>query len=242
MRYKIILSYNGTPFCGWQKQPNAKTIQGEIEIALNTLLQTNIDVVGCGRTDTGVHAKNYCAHFDTEKPINSSDLVYKLNKILAAEIAIHSIETAPEDFHSRFNAISRTYHYRIHQQKDAFLVNSSWLIGHELNISKMNEACKLLIGTMEFGAFCKGEPPNNNYNCKVIVARWVKTDSHIQFQITANRFLRNMVRAIVGTCLEVGTNKLSVAEFQKIIDSNSRSEAGISVPAHGLYLVDIKYP
>ncbi len=241
MRYKIIISYNGTPFCGWQKQPNAKTIQGEIEHALNTLLQTDIDLIGCGRTDTGVHAKNYCAHFNSETLINTSDLVYRLNKILASEIAIHSIKKVAEDFHSRFDAISRTYHYKIHQQKDAFLVNSSWLIAQELDIVKMNDACKFLMGTMEFGSFCKGEPPNKNYKCTVTQAKWIKSDSHIQFQITANRFLRNMVRAIVGTCLEVGTGKLSVDEFQKIIDSNSRSEAGISVPAHGLYLVDVKY-
>lgn len=242
MKYKIILSYNGTPFCGWQKQPNGETVQGKLEDALNILLQNNLEVVGCGRTDTGVHAKNYCAHFEFNQPLNTKDLVYRLNKILPGEIAVHSINEANADFHARFSAISRTYNYRIHQQKDPFLINSSWHNSHVLDLDKMNEACNLLIGTMEFGAFCKGDPPNGNYNCTVTEAHWTQSGSHIKFQITANRFLRNMVRAIVGTCLEIGTQRISIEQFKEIIKSNSRSEAGISVPAHGLYLVDIKYP
>ena len=242
MKYKIILSYNGTPFSGWQKQLNGKTVQGELENAFNILMQTNIEVVGCGRTDTGVHAKNYCAHYEIDYPINSQDLVYRLNKILPGEIAVHSIENASEDFHARFSAISRTYNYQIHQKKDPFLIHSSWHIAHELDIDKMNEACNLLIGTLEFGAFCKGDPPNGNYNCTVTEAYWMQSGPNITFKITANRFLRNMVRAIVGTCIEVGTHKISIEQFKEIINSNSRSEAGISVPAHGLYLVDIKYP
>lgn len=242
MKYKIILSYNGTPFCGWQKQPNGETVQGKLEDALKILLQNNIDVVGCGRTDTGVHAKNYFAHFELEQTLNHQDLVYRLNKILPGEIAIQAIEKVSDDFHARFSATSRSYNYLMHQQKDPFLLNLSWHISHELDIDKMNEACKMLINTMEFGAFCKGDPPNGNYNCTVTEAYWTSSGSNIMFKITANRFLRNMVRAIVGTCIEVGTHKISIDQFNEIIKSNSRSEAGISVPAHGLYLVDIKYP
>jgi len=242
LKYKIILSYNGTPFSGWQKQLNGKTVQGELENAFNILMQTNIEVVGCGRTDTGVHAKNYCAHYEIDYPINTQDLVYRLNKILPSEIAVHSIQEVSEDFHSRFSAISRTYLYLINLQKDPFLINSSWYISNNLDIDRMNEACNLLIGTMEYGAFCKGAPPNDNYHCNVVEAIWTQSGTNIQFQITANRFLRNMVRAIVGTCLEVGTHKISVDQFEEIIESNSRNEAGMSVPAHGLYLVQVKYP
>jgi tRNA pseudouridine38-40 synthase len=240
MRYAIRLAYNGTAYHGWQKQENAHTVQAELDAALTVLLRTNIETTGCGRTDTGVHARNYMAHFDvlTEIP---QELVYKINKILPQDIVVFSIIKVANTFHSRFDAVSREYAYYIRFSKDPFLQGQYWLRQNNLDYNKMNEAAHLLIGKKGFCCFCKGEPPNGNDVCDVISAKWEYNDKGAEFRILADRFLRNMVRAIVGTLIEVGNHKITLEEFQLILTQGNRSDAGNSVPAEGLFLEKVEY-
>ncbi len=241
MRFRLDLQYEGSDYCGWQIQPDAPSVESEIEKALATLLQENIDVIGCGRTDTGVHASFYTAHFDTELAIEPVTLSYKLQKILPPSIAIIAIAPANPDFHARFSALSRSYIYRIIQQKDPFKTRHAYLFPGKLDFDLMNRSCKDLLGTHEFTAFCKGQPSTDHYRCKVTVAHWISTPEGLEFHISANRFLRNMVRAIVGTQLDIGTGKMSIEQHQKIIAEGRRADAGKSVPAHGLYLSAVAY-
>ncbi|HNW67996.1 MAG TPA: tRNA pseudouridine(38-40) synthase TruA [Bacteroidales bacterium] len=241
MRYFIQLAYNGSPFFGWQIQPNLTTVQGVIENALHLLLREEISVTGCGRTDTGVHAKQFFAHFETEQNIDSQNLTDKLNNFLPKEIAIEQIFSVANDMHARFSAISRTYKYYISTSKDAFNFHFSFRIYQKLNIEKMNQAADLLLHTEDFTSFSKLHTQVNNNICHVSEARWQNENAQLVFTITADRFLRNMVRAIVGTLLEVGKGKLTPLEFQQIINQKDRGKAGTSVPAHALFLENVRY-
>ncbi len=241
MRYFIELSYKGTNYHGWQIQPDAISVQEEINKAISTILQQEIKLVGAGRTDTGVHATQMVAHFDTSS-ILSDQYVYKFNSVLPNDIIINSIEKVSENVHARFDAISRSYEYRILLKKNAFLLDTTWQLHQKkIDIDKMNTAAKLLYEYQDFESFSKVKTDVKSFNCKIMKAEWTLENQHLTFHITANRFLRNMVRAIVGTLVEVGTGKKTVEDFKKIIESKKRSEAGASVPARGLFLTEVTY-
>ncbi len=242
MRFFIKLSYNGTRFCGWQIQPHSPSIQETIEKILTTLLGEEISITGAGRTDSGVHASCYFAHFDTEKNFSIDDIKYKLNRMLPYDIAIRSIFQVPDDFHARFSATSRTYTYTITQTKNPFASETEYYFPTKLDVAKMNEACKILIGTKDFTSFSKLHTDVNNNICTITTAEWKQNDDKLVFTISANRFLRNMVRSIVGTLIEIGKGKISLQDFCVIIDSKDRQKAGQSIPACGLTLCDIVYP
>ncbi len=241
-RYFIKLAYNGSKFHGWQIQNNAITVQETLNKALSTVLRSDINVVGAGRTDTGVHASYFVAHFDLETEIADTNLIInKLNKILPKDIAIYNLWQVNNDAHSRFSAISRTYEYRIHNIKNPFLQNFSWYYRINLDIEKMNEAAELLFAYTDFSCFSKSGTQVASNNCKIMYAKWQQNGSQMVFTIKADRFLRNMVRAIVGTLIDVGLGKISKEDFKNIIESKNRSKAGFSVPACGLFLTDIEY-
>ena len=241
LRYFIELAYKGTNYHGWQYQPNAASVQETLNKALSMLLKTDIDIVGAGRTDTGVHAKQMFAHFDYETEIQTMHLVHKLNSFLPKDIVIFNIIKVADEAHARFDATKRTYEYHIHTTKDAFQDDDSWLYQNVLNLDKMNEACQLLFKYTDFECFSKTNTDVRTFNCVIFEANWKQTDKKIVFTISASRFLRNMVRAIVGTMIDIGTGKTNLTDFEKIIESKDRSEAGFSVPAHGLYLTKIEY-
>lgn len=241
-RYFIELAYNGAPFNGWQIQPDAPTIQEEIENALGKVFQQKTPVVGCGRTDSGVHASQFFAHFDSPNDIDTTELTFKLNCMLSKEIAIYEIKKVSSDLHARFTAVSRTYHYFINQVKDPYNFGKSWFMHAPLDLEKMNEACKHLIGQQDFTSFSKLHTQTKTNICTIKEAFWEKDGSGLKFTVTADRFLHNMVRAIVGTTIEVGRGKLTVDGFQDVIASKSRQKAGVSVPAHGLFLAKVIYP
>jgi tRNA pseudouridine38-40 synthase len=241
LRYFIELSYKGTNYHGWQIQPDASSVQEEITKALATILQEKILLVGAGRTDAGVHASQMFAHVDTVKKL-SNNYVHKLNAILPNDIVIKSIKEVSDDTHARFDAVSRTYEYRILLGRDPFLLETTWQLHQKnLQIEKMNEAANLLFKYEDFESFSKVKTDVNTFNCTIMKAVWTLEDKHLIFHIKANRFLRNMVRAVVGTLLEVGLGKKTVEDFRKIIESKKRSEAGLSVPAKGLFLTEVCY-
>ena len=241
MRYFIELSYKGTNYHGWQIQPDASSVQEEITKALATILQEKILLVGAGRTDAGVHASQMFAHVDTVKKL-TDDYVHKLNAILPNDIVIKSIKEVSDETHARFDAVSRTYEYRILLGRDPFLLETTWQLHQKnLQIEKMNEAANLLFKYEDFESFSKVKTDVNTFNCTIMKAVWILEDKHLIFHIKANRFLRNMVRAIVGTLIEVGLGKKTVEDFRKIIESKKRSEAGLSVPAKGLFLTEVCY-
>lgn len=271
MRYFITFSYDGTNYHGWQIQPNGISVQEVLQKALSTLLRTPIEVVGAGRTDAGVHARMMVAHFDYEGPsvIDCAQLVYKLNKILPHDIAVQKVEQVADDMHARFSATSRTYHYYIHTRKDPFRRAYSWQVYGELDFAKMNEAARVLMEYTDFTSFSKVNTDTKTNLCTVTEAHWDALDAEgrvvddkgsagevecivgsagdegpvaWRFTVTANRFLRNMVRAIVGTLVEVGRGKLSLEGFRRVIEEKNRCSAGESVPGNALFLVDIKYP
>lgn len=242
-RYFFEASYEGTDFLGWQKQTQEPTIQGSIEKEIGKLCSLKtIPITGCGRTDTGVHAKTYFFHADFEMEIDTTHFIFKLNLMLPKSISIQNIFKVEEDMHARFSAKLRTYRYFIHQEKDPFKTTSSWWITQNLDVDKMRKAAKLLKGTLDFEAFSKKHTDVNNHICSVKEALLFENKNELVFEISANRFLRNMVRAIVGTLIEIGTNKMSIDEFQRVIDSKSRQQAGASAPSTGLFLWDISYP
>jgi tRNA pseudouridine38-40 synthase len=242
MRYLLELSYKGTHYHGWQKQVNVHSVQQEIEEKLSLLLRGETEIVGCGRTDTGVHARQYFAHVDADKDISDKLFIQKLNKVLPHDIAIHAIQQINEDFHARFDADYRTYEYWIVQRPDPFLTEMAWFLYGGLNIQAMNEAADILLSHKDFECFSKVHTDVKTFLCDVTVAKWELKDGKLVFTIRANRFLRNMVRAIVGTLIEIGRNKLTLSDFKKILESKNRSEAGQSVPAHGLFLTEVHYP
>lgn len=243
-RYFIQLSYKGTNYHGWQIQPNALTIQELVMKAFSTILREKIEITGAGRTDTGVHAINYIAHFDSNHSDldQNKNLLFKINGLLPNDIVIQSINKVNPDAHARFDASSRTYNYYIHQQKDPFLLDTSYFYTQNLDIELMNRAANLLLNNNDFTSFSKLHTDVNTNNCVVKEAYWKKNDYKLVFTITADRFLRNMVRAIVGTLLDVGKRKIDINDFKQIILNKNRSDAGVSAPAHGLFLVKIEYP
>lgn len=254
MRYFVKFTYNGTPFHGSQMQPNGITVQGTMEDAFSTILRQPIFLTFAGRTDAGVHALEMYAHFDYFSPLNSKLITAKLNSLLPPEIAVYDILPVHDEAHARFAALSRTYEYRVTDHKNPFNIHFMTCVAPGLDYDKMNEAAQLLLGTHDFASFCKVHTDVKTTICTVTEAYWQTIspspspiprfpDSPIhQFTITANRFLRNMVRAIVGTLFAVGSGKLSIADFQAIIDAKNRCAAGQSAPSDGLYLVHIEYP
>lgn len=242
MRYFLELSYNGKGYHGWQNQPNAISVQQVLEEALTTLLGKTIKIVGAGRTDAGVHASQMFAHFDYQNKIETSEFKYKLNSFLPSDIAIHDIIEVKENAHARFDALSRTYLYRISLKKDPFNFERAYYVSSELDIDKMNEASKILFGYSDFESFSKTKTDVKTFNCKIMKAEWVRKGNELHFTIKADRFLRNMVRAIVGTLINIGSGKIDLKDLHLIIKSKNRSDAGYSVPAHALYLSEIEYP
>lgn len=241
MRYFIELAYKGTNYHGWQYQPDASSVQETLDKALSVLLRTSIEIVGAGRTDAGVHARQMFAHFDCEVDFEVPNLVHKLNSYLPKDIVIFNIYKVHNDAHARFDATKRTYEYHIHTFKNAFECNDSWQYGLPLNVEKMNEACEILFNHTDFECFSKVNTDVNTFNCKIYEAHWQQNDEQLVFTISADRFLRNMVRAIVGTMINIGLGKISLDDFIQIIESKDRNKAGFSVPAHGLYLTKVEY-
>ncbi|UPT66094.1 MAG: tRNA pseudouridine(38-40) synthase TruA [Sphingobacteriales bacterium JAD_PAG50586_3] len=242
-RYFIRLAYKGTNYNGWQVQPNAPTVQAELEKALSLILRQQIEVVGCGRTDTGVHASDYYAHFDVEVGIaDTAELVYKLNKFISPDIAIRDIAEVNASAHARFDATQRVYEYKIVKHKNPFTQGLAYYYFGSLDIDAMNKAAALLLDVKDFKAFSKAHTDVKTTLCNVILAKWEDKDDVLVFTIAANRFLRNMVRAVVGTLLEVGRGKMTIDEFMQVVNSLERSSAGDSAPAEGLYLSKIIYP
>ena len=252
MRYFITLSYDGTLYHGWQIQPNGDSIQQRLQEALSTLLRRPIEVVGAGRTDTGVHARMMVAHFDLDSPQSSEFspsmgelegvLPYKLNKLLPQDIAVQEVKQVPDDMHARFSATSRTYHYFIHTCKDPFLRDYSWQVPYKLDFERMNQAAQVLLEYSDFTSFSKVNTDTKTNLCDIKEAHWDEVaPTQWRFTITANRFLRNMVRAIVGTLVEVGRGKIGIEDVRRIIEAKDRCCAGESVPGKALFLVDIKY-
>ncbi|MET3126292.1 tRNA pseudouridine38-40 synthase [Arcicella rosea] len=243
MRYFIDCSYKGTNYCGWQAQENARTIQGEIEKVLSILLRKPVEIVGSSRTDTGVHAKHQTAHFDLEEAIpNPENTVYRMNKMLPFDISILNIFTVADDYHSRFEATSRKYEYHISRKKNPFLKDLCYEFTPVLNITAMNEACQYFFKYIDFESFSKLHSQVFTFNCTIMEARWEERENGILvFHIKSNRFLRGMVRAIVGTLIEVGMGKISVEDFEKIIQSKNRQKAGGAAPPQGLFLMEVNY-
>ncbi len=245
MRYFITLSYDGTAYHGWQIQPNGISVQQTIQVALSVLLRKPVEVVGAGRTDAGVHARMMVCHFDWDDVLSSDDcvqLVYKLNKLLPQDISVQRVEMVPAEMHARFSATARTYHYYIHTRKAPFLRSYSWQVYGNLDFAKMNEAAKCLLQYRDFTSFSKLHTDTKTNDCTITEAFWQEISSgEWRFTITANRFLRNMVRAIVGTLVEVGRGRMTLSQFHEVIEQKNRCIAGESVPAKGLFLVDIKY-
>ena len=242
-RYFIELAYKGTHFHGWQIQPNAVSVQECLEKALSVITRQTIAVTGAGRTDTGVHASYFVAHFDSAHTnLDHPDFVYKLNSFLNKDITVFSISKVHSEAHARFDAVSRTYQYHLNLQKDPFATETSWHFFKQPDLDKMNEASRILFEYTDFTSFSKLHTEVKTNNCRIYCAEWIQSDSKIVFTVKADRFLRNMVRALVGTILEVGTGKIDLQQFRTIIELKDRGEAGLSVPAHGLFLTDIEYP
>jgi tRNA pseudouridine38-40 synthase len=241
-RFFVAIKYDGTNYHGWQIQQNANSVQAELNKALSTLLQKEILVTGAGRTDTGVHAKQLFAHFDTIIDFDIKKIRFKLNTLLPDDISCSSITKVNDDAHARFGATARTYEYWITPNKNPFLVNKAYYSPYSLNIELMNKASSQLLNYTDFSCFSKSNTDTHTNDCDVTFANWEIKENCIVFTITANRFLRNMVRAIVGTMLEIGQEKITPDQLDTIINSKNRSEAGTSAPAHGLYLTQVIYP
>ncbi|WBL21505.1 MULTISPECIES: tRNA pseudouridine(38-40) synthase TruA [unclassified Zunongwangia] len=242
MRYFIDLAYLGTAYHGWQIQPDAISVQQVIQQALSRILQQDIEVVGAGRTDAGVHARQLFAHFDAELKFDEKTLQFKLNSLLPKDISIQQIFQVQPEAHARFDASSRSYEYHIVNFKDPFKINLAYYLINRLDVEEMNRAAAMLKDYTNFKCFSKSRTDVKTYNCNITEAFWEETNNQLIFHITADRFLRNMVRAIVGTLLEIGYGKNSVEFLKEILKSEDRSMAGTSVPAHGLYLTKIEYP
>lgn len=242
MRYFLEIAYYGKNYYGWQRQPNDISIQQVIEECLSTILREDISIVGAGRTDTGVHAKKMFAHFDANEISDYNRFRNRMNSFLPYDIAITDIFRVSADAHARFDALERTYTYKAIYGKDPFQYKLAYQLHQKPNIEKMNEAAGYLLGHTDFQCFSRSRTDVMTYNCDIQSALWTRENQEFIFTITANRFLRNMVRAIVGTLLEIGFGKRNIEDMKRIIESKNRSEAGASAPAEGLYLTNIIYP
>ena len=242
MRYFITLSFDGTAYHGWQIQPHSVSVQEELQKALTTLLRMPVEVVGAGRTDTGVHARKMVSHFDINAELDCQQLVYKLNKLLPRDIAVQHVEQVSDDMHARFSAKSRTYHYYVHLGKNPFLRSYSWQLYGNPDFELMNKAAVVLMEYMDFTSFSKLNTDTKTNDCTITEAHWDRVgEGQWRFTITANRFLRNMVRAIVGTLMEVGRGRMTIEQLRQVIEAKDRCRAGDSVPGNALFLVDVKY-
>lgn len=241
MRYFVQLSYFGKPYHGWQIQPNAISVQETLNHVFSTLLNERINLVGAGRTDTGVHAKEMWAHFESDKPL-PENLIAKANSFLKEAIAIYQIFEVEDNHHTRFDAISREYEYHITLKKDPFLSDFAWHVRKKPDLVKMQEAANTLFDFIDFTSFSRTRTQTKTNNCKILLANWKQDGDRLIFTIKADRFLRNMVRAIVGTLLEIGHDKKSVEDFRDLILAKDRTRAGESAPAHGLFLTKVEYP
>lgn len=242
MRYFIQLRFDGTRYHGWQIQPHDISVQEELQRCLGTILRREIPIVGAGRTDTGVHARQMIAHFDIDDEQDCKQLTYRLNKILPRDISIDRIYPVADDMHARFSATRRTYHYYLHLRKDPFLRSYSLQTHYALDFPLMNEAATFLLQTEDFAAFCKSHTDVKTTLCNVTEAMWVEdAEDSWHFRITANRFLRNMVRAVVGTLIEVGRHRMTLEEFREVIENRKRTNAGESMPANALFLEEVVY-
>jgi tRNA pseudouridine38-40 synthase len=239
-RYALQFAYDGGSFHGYQIQPNAHSVQAELEEKLSLLLAEPIAITGSGRTDTGVHAAHQIAHFDTVAVIDAN-LIYRLNRMLSPALTAQAIFSVADDFHARFDATSRIYEYRITRHKDPFLRDFAYWYEADLDLTAMNEAAKLLLSHTDFQCFSKVKTEVNTFECTIISAFWESKDDQLVFTIEGNRFLRGMVRAVVGTLMEIGMGKWTSADLKRILESKSRQEAGRAVPAHGLHLVKVNY-
>ena len=241
-RYFITFAYDGTHYHGWQIQPNGISVQEVLQKALSTLLRGETGVVGAGRTDAGVHARRMVAHFETEREVDCQQLAYKLKRLLPSDISVYDVKPVDRDMHARFSATKRTYHYYIHTRKNPFARAYSCEMHYELDFDKMNEAAAWLLQVDDFGAFCKANPDVKTTLCDVMEARWIACGDHEwYFRISANRFLRNMVRAVVGTLIEVGRGRMTLEQFRAVVAGNSRSDAGESMPGNALFLENVEY-
>ncbi|MCX6166545.1 MAG: tRNA pseudouridine(38-40) synthase TruA [Sphingobacteriales bacterium] len=240
-RYFLEIAYKGTAYHGWQVQENALTVQAVLNQALETILRHPVETVGCGRTDTGVHASQHFVHLDADVELNERQ-VHSINAILPDDIALkRCLQVAPEA-HARFDATLRAYEYHIHAQKNPFRADFSWLVKEPLDVAKMNEAATFLLDYTDFSCFSKSNTQTFTNNCKIKFAYWEETEFGLVFRIAADRFLRNMVRAIVGTLVDIGQCKIPPSAIRNIIESKNRSNAGVSVPACGLVLTEVHYP
>lgn len=243
-RYFIQIAYDGSLYHGWQTQPNAITVQALLDKAMCTVFRQPLETLGCGRTDSGVHAKDFYAHFDVEDLDETRVLnaVGSINALLPYQIAAKRIIPVHDEAHARFDATSRAYKYYVHFEKDPFKLNRSWLLKDRLDVEKMNEAADLLLEYTDFSCFSKSNTQTFTNNCKIVKAVFEETEDGLVFTIQADRFLRNMVRAIMGTLVRIGKHEIDLNDLKAIIESKNRSNAGQSVPACGLYLVKIEYP
>ena len=243
MRYFIELSYKGTDFIGWQRQVKGRSVQQTLEEALATILRQPLEIVGSSRTDAGVHAEQQFAHFDVEVPITDPErLVYRLNSLLPFDLAVRRIFPVEDEVHARFAATHRRYEYRIIHHKNPFLTHQAYTFRAGLDVQAMNEAAALLVQFEDFESFSKVHTDVKTFLCNITLAEWQQREGTLVFRIQANRFLRGMVRALVGTLLDVGTGKKSVADFEHIILAKNRQYAGAQAPAQGLFLVEVGYP
>lgn len=244
LRYFIFISYKGTFYHGWQVQPNSVTVQRLLDEALTTIFSENISTTGAGRTDTGVHALAFCAHFDssTDNLDTDKNLIYKLNSLLPKDISVTSLRKVIPEANARFSALSRTYKYFISREKDPFSADSSWRVHGNIKIQSMNDASELLLMHSDFTSFSRLHSNAKTNICKIYSAKWDEIGNQLIFTIKADRFLRNMVRAIVGTMIDIGLGKMNLNKFEEIINSMDRSKAGKSAPAKGLFLTEIEYP
>lgn len=241
-RYFVVFAYDGTNYHGWQIQPNGISIQEELQNAISVILRQSITIVGAGRTDAGVHARKMVAHFDVESPLDCKQLAYKLNRLLPQDISVSEVVQVDSNMHARFSATLRTYHYYIHMRKDPFLRHYSCELHYNLDFELMNEAASHLLKTDDFATFCKTHTDVKTTICDVKEAYWVKDSEYAwHFRISANRFLRNMVRAVVGTLIEVGRHRMTLEQFDNAVACGHRSKAGESMPGNALFLEDVCY-
>ena len=242
VRYFIHFAYDGTNYHGWQIQPDANSVQEELQKALSVLLRHDVEIVGAGRTDAGVHARQMVAHFEWDGQLDCQQTAYRLGRMLPRDIAIYRMEPVADDMHVRFSAVRRTYHYYLHTERDPFCRQYSCELHYDLDFERMNEAGRILCTYEDFGAFCKSHSDVKTTLCRVSEAHWIQVDStHWYFRISANRFLRNMVRAVVGTMIDVGRGRITLDDFRKIVEGKQRTQAGESMPAHALFLEEIEY-